>query len=230
MKKLVLLLTLSLTLVSCGERKDMFAELMRFVNELNSEEIKGEIVKKKADQEGYFVVRLYTDSGLEELYAFNYGDWKKGTTMDDAWISEAFTNGDLVPVTDNGNGTYTGTDGRLYEVSSASGKDLEKVAGIQEALKVSTMAGNFASNFGLSEERSFQVAKTVAAFNKISQSRNMTERDADYFTQEVMGVKFSELTQAVEGQNLNSLIEKAAEINGVSPEHMEQIISELVNN
>lgn len=231
MKNLVLLVCLSLTLVACGERKDMFKELMRYINEINSIAVEGEIVKKKADQKGYFVVHLTTASGHSEIYAINYADWKKGTVMTEAWLMEAFINGDFVAVTDNGNGTYTGTDGRLYEISSAGSKDLEKIAGIQEAVQVSSLATQFAGNYGLSEERSFQIAKTVAAFNKVAQTRSMTAQDANHFTQEVMGVDFSELADAATGEgDLNYLIEKAAQINGVSPEHMEQIVGDLINN
>ena len=230
MQKLFMLISMLFVLVSCGERKDMIQKLQSLYDQLvGPGQVQVESVKKRSEQKGYFVVKLTYGSQVSWV-ALNYGDWDKDTVMTVALVNQMEANGDAVLVTPNGNGTYTGTDGKLYETTTMSSKDLEKTAGIAESVKVGQLASKFASEFGLSEERSLQIAKTYTAFKKVSTTRSLTEADANHFTNEVLGVSMNELYEATtNAQDLNSLIEKAAEKNAISPEHMNEIVNMIVN-
>ncbi len=119
------------------------------------------------------------------------------------------------------------------EVQGTS-KDLEKVAAFKETYQMKKMQDLLTYDFGLSEKRSENVAKLVLNWKRISKNRAMSNADADAFSKSLIGVNINEATQAfkksLEGDkaSFDGLIEKAAEVNGTSPENMKSLLNGLL--
>jgi flagellar biosynthesis/type III secretory pathway protein FliH len=125
-------------------------------------------------------------------------------------------------------------NGRLiFEETSMTSKDLEKRAAATEKYLVSEMGKQISAKFGLSQERSFKVAKIANHWRKFSTTRAVTADDADAFSEELIGANLKEVEAAVkssmrgEASELNSLLEKAAAQNQTSPEKITLIMNKL---
>lgn len=138
------------------------------------------------------------------------------------------------PVDYLGGDVWEDYDGNLYEEGITSKKDLEKMAADLEKLKIEAMGESFAERFGLSEQRGQQVANLVSNWKKVSKTRGLTNADADAFSKKLLGfnlssgIKAMEDFQAGNGKALDSLIAVAAKTNGVTPEQMNTIVSEML--
>ena len=90
------------------------------------------------------------------------------------------------------------------------------------------------AEFGLSEERSYEVAKALVHFRQARSMRNVTKGDMEALSREVLGVDYSQAAKAVAsfytglGDSGEELIEAASAKNGVSPEHMSEILDSLL--
>ncbi len=150
-----------------------------------------------------------------------------------AWDLDYFTDYSK-PVDYLGGDVWEDYNGNLYEEKVTSKKDLEKMASDLEKLKVESLGESFAERFGLSEERGLQVANMVNNWKKVSKSRGMTEADADAFSKKVLGFNLTTGIKAMQDFNsgntkpLESLVAVAAKTNGVSPEQMNTILSEML--
>ncbi len=239
----VFMLALAFSVTACKKptTAESFEKLVQDYYKANGFTTQIDVVKDKTLRGGSWVVIKTTDPVTGETWyvAGNLENYKPGMTVEElltagfeeTWVSPYTANdGTVVP------GVYADANGYLYERSSAGSKDLEKVAAFAEAAAVAQTSEKLVSQFGLSEERGLQVAKLLNNFSKISKNRAVTTADANSFSKELLGADFSSLQTAIEaGQvgdssKMNSLIEKAAVVNGVSPEHMSEIISEIVNN
>ena len=138
------------------------------------------------------------------------------------------------PVDFLGGGVWEDYDGNLYEEGVTSKKDLEKVAADLEKLKVESLGESFAERFGLSQERGLQVAGMVNNWKKVSKTRGMTDADADAFSKKLLGFNLTTGIKAMQdfttgnSKPLESVVEMAAKTNGVSPEQMNAILSEML--
>lgn len=121
----------------------------------------------------------------------------------------------------------------LLSETSTTNKDTLKRAAVTEQYLVVEMAKQVKGKFGLSAERSLKVAKAANHFRKYSSTRALTAEDTNAYASEIIGADFKSLERAYENtmkgnlSDLNSIIEKAAEKNGVSPEKMGQIVTQL---
>jgi hypothetical protein len=121
----------------------------------------------------------------------------------------------------------------VFEKTQPSLRDLESAAALVEDLDIKNKAENLAAKFALSEERAFEVSKLLSQWNKLSHRRSMTDADAEAFSMELMGAKVSEVQKAYlkslygNTSELESLINRAAEVNGISSENMNRIVEEL---
>lgn len=116
--------------------------------------------------------------------------------------------------------------GLIFEKGQVSPKDLEKMAALKEAYLLENQSEHLQVNFGLSAERSQEIAKLTKVWEKAG-GKQLSIAEQDAFAHELMGFTFSELIESVQegnGQSLEQLLEKAAFKNGTSPEHMRQII------
>lgn len=122
----------------------------------------------------------------------------------------------------------------LLEETTPNSKDLEKMGAFKDEYQRSIISDHLTTEFGLSEERSEEISRTIYSWDKISNKRQMTAADANLFTKQIIGTDVSLAEDAykshIEGDSTNykSLIEKAAEANGTSPEHMSELVEELL--
>lgn len=121
----------------------------------------------------------------------------------------------------------------IFEETSLTNKDLEKRAAAVETYLVTEMGKQVKAKFGLSNERSVKIAKAANHFRKFSSSRALTAADTNSYASEIIGVDMGSLQKAYrssakgEVSELNSALEKAAEKNGTSPEHMGQLMAKM---
>lgn len=124
--------------------------------------------------------------------------------------------------------------GMIFEETEATSKDLEKVGAFIQDYKNELVADAIGAEFGLSEERSYDVARLVTNWQRLESKREMTKSDMNLFTNELFGSDFSDVENSLKEylsgseESLDKLTEKAASINDISPEHMSEIISELL--
>ena len=129
---------------------------------------------------------------------------------------------------------YHGVNGMVFEDGTSDKKDLEKIAAEMEGAEVSEIAENLVAKFGLSEVRATEVAKLQNAYSKISSKRSLTQKDQDTFTKELLGSDYASAQAALESHlngdsdKMEELLEKAAEINGTTPEHMTEILGDVL--
>jgi flagellar biosynthesis/type III secretory pathway protein FliH len=120
----------------------------------------------------------------------------------------------------------------LSETGSTSKDTLKRNAVVEQYLVVE-MAKQVKSKFGLSDERSLKVAKAANHFRKYSSQRALTAEDTNAYAEEILGVNFKSIekaySQSMKGDisELNSVLKKAADKNGISPEKMGTIVTKL---
>lgn len=108
--------------------------------------------------------------------------------------------------------------------------DMEKLASMKEQYFLNQMGKQIEAKFGLSFERSMEVAKVAHQFNKLAGSRELTDKDADSFASSIIGHNLKEvegaMKKSMEGDSsaLNSLLEDIATKNETSPENVNKII------
>lgn len=121
----------------------------------------------------------------------------------------------------------------LMSETSLTNKDTLKRVAVVEQYLVTEMAKQVKSKFGLSSERSMKIAKASNHFRKYASKRALTAEDTNAYATEIIGASVSELEhgyeQSMKGDisGLNSVLEKAAQKNEISPEKMSQIVTEL---
>lgn len=126
------------------------------------------------------------------------------------------------------------SNGRLvFEESSMGSKDLEKRAAAVERYVTGEVAKQIKSRFGLSAERSLQIARVSGLWNKFATSRSVTDADADAYSVALIGVNLKDVERAVkdslEGRPaaLNGLLSTAAQVNGTTPENVSRIMNQI---
>lgn len=125
-------------------------------------------------------------------------------------------------------------NGRLiFEETSMGSKDLEKRAAAVERYLVSEMGKQISARFGLSQERSMQIAKVSNLWRKYASSRAVTDADASAYSEALIGVNLKQVEGAVrdsmkgDSASLNELLKQAAEVNGTSPENVSRIMNQV---
>jgi hypothetical protein len=200
-----------------------------------------ELVKFGKDNANVAVIK-YNFDGQSMVFAVDVSNYTYGTEV----TSYLTTNPTYVNLMDNGDGTYSCNVGTcfsfsgihpvtnmVFEKTIATSKDLDKAAAFVESYQSERLAANIASEFGLSEERSTKIAKLAATWEKLAKVRGLTNEDADAFAQELAGVNFAQINQAVSSMNqgsttdMGALVAKAAEVNGTSSENMSAIMMKL---
>lgn len=121
----------------------------------------------------------------------------------------------------------------LFSEASVTNKDTLKKAAVVEQYLVVEMAKQVKGKFGLSAERSLQVAKAANHFRKQVSARALTAEDTQAYAEEIVGSNFNAIGKAFESSmkgdvsSLNSIMEKAAQKNGTTPEKMTEIVTKL---
>jgi hypothetical protein len=147
-----------------------------------------------------------------------------------SWMNPTMT---LFPM-----GFYGDDEQRVWDkyyqfIRDTYGKDLEKLAAIDERKIIGEKAESIEENFGLSADRSQDVSRAIFHLNKIKNKRSLTEKDYNIFSNKLLGFNYKEGKDALEkhlqgeGSDLEELLVQAAEVNGTTPEHMTEIMGEL---
>lgn len=120
----------------------------------------------------------------------------------------------------------------LSEVSLTN-KDTMKRAAVVEQYLVVEMAKQVKQKFGLSNERSLKIAKASNHFRKYASKRALTAEDTNAYAQEIIGSDFSQIEKAYDEfkkgdlSGFDSVIDRAAEKNGSTPEKMKEIVTTM---
>ena len=143
-------------------------------------------------------------------------------------------------VTDSSLQNYPGellfkdSDGTLYETRNSSRKDLEAIGADIEAIENNDLAMDLSNKYGLSDDRATKVAKIANSFSKLSKKRTLTERDYNILTKGIIGVDYKNAKNALEkhyqGDSVDyeNLLDDAADMNGTSPEAVQEILADYL--
>ncbi len=111
-------------------------------------------------------------------------------------------------------------------------KDLTKMTAQKQAAVVAYSAEKLQMDLGLSAERSTLLAKLAVQMAKTPKA-SLTVKDYDNFAKTIFGSTAGEFQSAfakdAQGDSamLNQLIDRAANVNGIGPEHARQIMKML---
>jgi hypothetical protein len=128
--------------------------------------------------------------------------------------------------------TYTGY-GRTFEHGAEAPKDVALYAELAEEQVVASRATEVSEKFGLSVDRSKEVVRLTMAWQKAG-GKDLTERDQDAFSQEMLGFSITEAKAAVKAKNegnpeaVEDLVERAAATNETTPEHVKSLIDTYI--
>lgn len=247
MKNLIMILGLAIGLVSCHGTSVTFSSgstpTGTGYTPTLGDEAQDFALQLKLDGggfENFYVLKAPTDQGdgwvvLEDgygdIYTINLYDdslrYSYGTDL-------SYFDNQAIPATYIGGGYYEDIDGYIYEETNVSTKDLEKMGVALENLNNMKMAQSITEKFGLSDERGLEVAKMVNSYKKISGTRKVTSKDNNVFMEKLLGVDaktgieaFTELAQG-SSEKFEDVVERAAEVNGTSPENVRAIITDVL--
>jgi len=164
---------------------------------------------------------LPIDTFLDAGYASSYTGENNGPNSTVYWVEESVDSGFFIS-------DYTGM---IFEERNSTNKDLELIGSFLEKKNLQVKAASLEAKFGLSQERSLEVAKLVRNVSEIRKNRGVTSKDLDAFSQKLLGFNVDKALKAYEklaqgeGQSWEALMEKAAQTNDISPESMKEIIS-----
>lgn len=118
----------------------------------------------------------------------------------------------------------------VFEKMNETSKDLSKLEALREKVLVEKNTEFLSSKFGLSLRRAKEVA-TLSAHWKKASKKALTRDENDLFVSEILGFSLSEGLKTLEDgyseDAINLLVEKAAETNGITPEHAKKIMTKL---
>jgi hypothetical protein len=116
----------------------------------------------------------------------------------------------------------------LYSENSSGPKDLEAIGANLEGQTAEKLGDKLTTEFGLSADRARAVAKNILAYNKISSKRSLTNREKNFFSNELLGTNFDQVMDSFSsGEGMEDLLDRAAEVNGTTPEQVSTIINSL---
>ena len=212
-------------LTSCAHWAGSFADKVNAFIPDPVNEIK--VVKSKTARWGHIVVEQngkYYAIDVQQ-FSHNYYQWKYG---EDGWknVLDYYYNW-RHEVWDVGDNRYEGKfSWRTYEVTDSTVKDLEKVGYLQQALQWEVVKDSFVERYALSEPRAEQLATLYQNWKTIKNHRSLTERDMATFSDEIFGLAPVELGKMYFEEN-EDLIGKAAKVNGITPEHLKELMREF---
>ena len=249
MKKIFIGMLMGLTLISCdggsgedgnGDGNGIYShnELAeRFIYQLNLDpEYEVDLIKSSTKTRNFIVVY---DPYYGTYDAIDISGYSVDMDAVDYYNSPltAYYDLDIIP-------GYQGSSGWVktryrernldlwFEKSEATSKDLAKIAAITEGVKISKTAEFLSSEYGLSLNRSMDVAKLSQAWKKASK-KGMTDAEVDSFSTELLGFSLTEgkaaVSDSIQGdvESLDSLVEKAAVTNSISPEHAKALMTKM---
>lgn len=122
--------------------------------------------------------------------------------------------------------------GITFEKTTATAKDLAKMVAIKEAAEIQKSAEFLSSEFGLSLNRGKELAGLKAHWKKASK-KAMTASEVDNFSTELLGFSLTSgiaaYSSSVDGDQsqLENLVDQAATVNGITPEHASKLMTKV---
>lgn len=129
---------------------------------------------------------------------------------------------------------YYNGDTNTYELFSENAtapKDLELMGAKVEDNNAVEVGERLATQYGLSADRSQEIAKTMSAYNKLISKRALTAYEKNQFSTTLLGVDYNTAEKGLksgDSDDFDSLMEQAAETNGTSPEAVSAIIKDMI--
>lgn len=233
MKKLstlVLALSLALTAGACKKKEssaDIAVRLLDQYLEMSSgTDVNTVLAKRNTIRGGGWVV--VTANGL--AVALNMNGFDRSWNYVEYYTYLVSNPGiAYANVVETAPGSNIWTDGTyFYEATSASAKDLETAAALTEMTRIQFMAQDLAATYGLSDVRSNEMAQLLNRAAQAKVTRGLTEADLNALTLEAAGASLADLDAAQsDAVKAAELLNRAAEINGVSVETMARILGTL---
>ncbi len=120
-------------------------------------------------------------------------------------------------------------------LSSTAGMtvDTKKKKAILNKYIVGAMKNQLITKFALSEKRSHQIAKLANHMIKSSNAGEMNMGSVNTFSKRILGANFKEMQDAYKASltgnsaQLNKIVKKASELNEITPDHTQKIMSQL---
>lgn len=120
-------------------------------------------------------------------------------------------------------------------LSSSSGMtvDTMKKKAILNKYVVGAMKNQLIQKYGLSEKRSLQIAKLANHMIDASKTGEMNVATVNRFSKKVLGSDFQEMQDAYKSslqgnlEEMNALVQKAAALNEITPEHTLKVMTQL---
>lgn len=125
-------------------------------------------------------------------------------------------------------------DNYILEQISRMYKDLEKLGARIEEEDLEYRSLELALSYGLSQERSYEVAKMLNHMEKISSKRSLTHTEKDLVSKKLLGIDYTTSKLALENhiqgdsEGMEELLNKASEVNGITPEHVSELLTEFI--
>ncbi len=191
------------------------------------------------------------DIGFDDGYDVGYGDGY-GIGFDDGWYAAGGSSSDKRSAAQALTATFlndlidfdkmkspkqvlTDPSNKKLLLSSTAGMtvDTKKKKAILNKYIVGAMKNQLITKFGLSEKRSHQIAKLANHMIKASNSGELNMTTVNSFSEKVLGSNFSKMQDAFKksikgnSKELNSIVNKAAELNEITPEHTQKIMGQL---
>jgi uncharacterized lipoprotein YehR (DUF1307 family) len=191
-----------------------------------------------------YITNLYKDkewhdSGYyEPIYVYNtYSDEYYDNGCDcyrtETWTEKVYV-GERYVDTSHWYTYYTG-GGFRFDNTSAQSKDLETFAALQEEAAEKFMSFKLASEFSLSSNRADELAKLANRYQKLENSRELTDSEKDKFAMDALGVSMAQVEVAMkkkaEGSEsaYQAMLQSAAKVNNTTPEQIGKFFNEMVD-
>lgn len=176
----------------------------------------------------------YDDGWTDGVYAGTYGLSSASKSSNPSVKLAALVNSDLINYSSLKKFDSQAARSSLgLSHADASTVDMEKLATIKEQYFLNQMGQQIQARFGLSSERSKEIAVVAHQFNKLAGTRELTDKDADAFAVSIIGHNLKDIESAVkksakgESELLNKMLSDIADHNKTSPENVNSIISTI---
>jgi len=119
----------------------------------------------------------------------------------------------------------------MFSENFSAPKDLELMGSRVEDSNANQLGEKLSADYGLSEERGQEIAKTISAYNKLVSKRALTLSEKNQFSNSLLGVDYQAAESGVRSgdtEEFDALMERAAETNGTTPEQVSAIIKDMV--
>ena len=171
--------------------------------------------------EGYWT---YTYDPIYDIYGN-----QTGSVRHDYYVEGYYT-------TDYSTTYYYDGGGFTFAESNSQSKDLDAIANSVETANHAAVANSIVAKFGLTEDRAETLANLAVQYSTLENSRRLTGADKEVFAKKALNVSFGDLESAYKASaqgnsaQYNTLIGKAADFNGMSPEKARTLMDMYFTN